>query len=104
MADQTLMNQDQAIAASVNLTREANDKFTQQVNSLNDRLSGISQVFQGNAAVSWSRVMVAWNEQVDKLLTSLQEFGVKLDTSDKAYQATDHAAEQALNKLMSRLG
>lgn len=101
---QTLMNQDQAIATSVKLTREGFDQFTQQINALNQKLSGVSEIFQGNAAVSWGRVMVAWNEQVDKLLTSLSDFGDKLDTSDKTFQNTDSEAEQALTKLMARLG
>ena len=104
MSGNTLMNQDQAIAASVNLTREAHGEFSRQISALNNKLSGVSDIFQGSAAASWGRVMVAWNEQVTKLLSSLQEFGENLESSDKTFNVTDAEAEQSLSKLTSRLG
>lgn len=104
MSGNTMMNQDQAIQASVTLTRDAHEQFSQQVSAMNTKIQDIGQHWVGMGSVSFQRVVTAWNNQVTRLLSALSEFGDNLEGTDKVFNVSDTEAEQALNKLSSRLG
>lgn len=104
MSNQTMENSGDALAQSVSLTRQAKADFSTQISSLNGKLAEIGGHWQGQGAVAFTRVQNAWNNQVQRLLTSLDEFGDNLEGTEKTFNVTDTDVTDSLSQLTNRLG
>jgi len=104
MTSNQMSDQDQAIAASARITRQAKLDFVGQIDSLNAGLAGIGSHWQGAGAAAFGRVTTAWQDQVTRLLASLDQFADNLDGIDRSFQATNDDAARSLDALASRLG
>ena len=97
-------DQDQAIAASARITRQAKLDFVGQIDHLDARLAGIGSHWQGAGAAAFGRVTTAWQDRVHRLLSSLDDFADNLDGVDRSFQATNDDAARSLDTLAARLG
>jgi len=104
MSNQTMENSGDALGQSIALTRQAKADFSTQISSLNGKLGEIGSHWQGQGAVAFTRVQDAWNNQVQRLLTSLDAFGDSLEGTEKTFNATDSDVTGAMSQLSNRLG
>jgi WXG100 family type VII secretion target len=104
MSNQTMENSGDALAQSIGLTRLAKADFSTQISSLNGKLGEIGTHWQGQGAVAFTRVQNAWNNQVQRLLAALDEFGDNLEGTEKTFNVTDIEVTDAMSQLTNRLG
>jgi len=104
MTTHQMSDQDQAIAASARITREARTDFTAQIDTLTHNLAGIGSHWQGAGAAAFGRVTTAWRDRVSRLLGALDQFADNLDGIDRSFQTTNDDAARSLDLLTSRLG
>jgi WXG100 family type VII secretion target len=104
MSNQTMENSGGALAQSVTLTRQARADLSTQISSLNGKLGEIGTHWQGQGAVAFGRVQNAWNEQVQRLLGALGEFGDNLEGTEKTFNVTDTDVTDSMSHLTNRLG
>jgi WXG100 family type VII secretion target len=104
MTTHQMSDQDQAIAASARVTRQARLDLAGQIDSLNHNLAGIGSHWQGSGAAAFGRVTTAWHDRVTRLLGALDQFADNLDGIDRSFQATNDDAARSLDLLTSRLG
>jgi WXG100 family type VII secretion target len=102
--NQAMENTDGALGQSIQLTRQAKSDFTTQISSLNGKIDQIGSQWVGQGQVSFERVRAAWNNQVQRLMTALDEFGDNLEGTEKTFNITDEDVTQAMASLNSRLG
>ena len=104
MANQQMENSGDALGQSIALTRQAKSDFSTQISSLNGKLAEIGSHWQGQGAVAFVRVQDAWNNQVNRLLSALEEFGDNLEGTEKTFNITDTDVTDSLSQLSNRLG
>jgi WXG100 family type VII secretion target len=104
MTSNQMSDEDQAIAASARLTRQARLDFVGLLDNLNSDLSALGSQWQGAGAAAFGRVTTAWNDRATRLLSSLDQFADNLDGIDRSFQATNDDAARSLDALASRLG
>jgi len=104
MSNQAMENSGDALGQSIALTRQAKTDFSQQLSALNGKISDIGSHWQGQGQVAFSRVITAWNDEVQRLLTALDEFGDNLEGTEKTFNVTDQDVTDALSQLSNRLG
>jgi WXG100 family type VII secretion target len=103
MVEQT-ENTDEALQASVRITRDARREISSQVQSLNARIDQIGSSWEGQGALAFGRVRAAWNNQVHRLMTALDEFGDSLEVTDQKFNAAEDDVAGAMSHLSARLG
>jgi WXG100 family type VII secretion target len=104
MTNQQMENSGDALGQSIALTRQAKSDFSTQISSLNGKLAEIGSHWQGQGAVAFVRVQDAWNNQVTRLLSALEEFGDNLEGTEKTFNVTDTDVTDSLSQLTNRLG
>lgn len=100
----TLENTGDAIGASIALTRGARQELTGEVTALDHRIAGIGGQWVGQSAVAFGRVHAAWTDQVQRLMTALDEFADNLTGTERFFDVTDADVDQAMAALRGRLG
>ena len=104
MANQQMENSGDALGQSIALTRQAKADFSTQISSLNGKLADIGTHWQGLGSVAFVKVQDAWNNQVNRLLSALEEFGDNLEGTEKTFNITDTDVTDSLSQLTNRLG
>ena len=104
MTTQQMENSGDALGQSIALTRQAKSDFSTQISSLNGKLADIGSHWQGQGSVAFVRVQDAWNNQVTRLLSALEEFGDNLEGTEKTFNVTDTDVTDSLSQLTNRLG
>ena len=104
MTTQQMENSGDALGQSIALTRQAKSDFSTQISSLNGKLADIGSHWQGQGSVAFVRVQDAWNNQVNRLLSALEEFGDNLEGTEKTFNVTDTDVTDSLSQLTNRLG
>jgi WXG100 family type VII secretion target len=104
MSGTQMENSGDALGQSIALTRQAKSDFSTQISALNGKLADIGSHWQGQGAVAFTRVQDAWNNQVTRLLSALEEFGDNLEGTEKTFNITDTDVTDSLSQLTNRLG
>ena len=104
MTSTQMSDQDQAIATSARITRQARLDLVAQIEALDANLAGIGAHWQGAAAAAFGRVATAWRDRTTRLLGALDQFADNLDGVDRSFQSTNDDAARSLDLLASRLG
>src|SRR5262245_35889872 len=101
MTSNQMSDQDEAIAASARITRQARLDFAGQIDRLNADLAGLGSQWQGAGAAAFGRVTSAWTDRVTRLLSCLDQFADNLEGIDHSFQATNDDAARSLDALAS---
>ena len=104
MSTRQMENSGDALGQSIALTRQARSDLSAQIGSLNGKLADIGSHWQGQGAVAFIRVQDAWNNQVTRLLSALDEFGDNLEGTERTFNVTDTDVTDSLSQLTNRLG
>lgn len=104
MSTPQMENSGDALGQSIAMTRQAKSDFSAQISSLNGKLADIGTHWQGQGAVAFTKVQDAWNNQVTRLLSALEEFGDNLEGTEKTFNITDTDVTDSLSQLTNRLG
>jgi len=104
MSNTTMENTGDALGQSIKLTEQARTDFSNQISALNGKISNIGTSWTGQGSVAFSRVIQAWNDEVQRLLTALEEFGQNLQGTEQTFNVTDQDVTDALSQLTNRLG
>jgi WXG100 family type VII secretion target len=104
MSSPQMENSGDALGQSIALTRQAKSDFSTQISSLNGKLADIGTHWQGQGAIAFTKVQDAWNNQVTRLLSALEEFGDNLEGTEKTFNVTDTDVTDSLSQLTNRLG
>ena len=95
---------DGALKAGAAKVAQSRSELTAQLKVLEGNLAGIGAKWQGQGAVAFSSLMVRWNEDAKKIITSLDVFEANLVSSQSTYTAADDAQAAAMSRLTGRLG
>lgn len=104
MGTHQMENTGGALQQSVALTRQAKADLSAQIGALDGRLAGIGQSWVGEGSVAFIRVRQAWNDQVRRLLSALEQFGDDLEGVDRTFDVADADVSAGLRQLAGRLG
>lgn len=83
---------------------EVNAQIQQELNRLNNVVSGITNGWQGVAASSYHQLQDKWNEDAAKLNRVLGEIKDAIDNTSSQYTATEQEQHAGLSRITSALG
>lgn len=95
---------DGALARGAKIVADSKVALNSELSSLRGKLSSIGSMWQGSGATAFTSVMQQWENNANRIVSSLDNFEENLKQSQTTYTATDDAATQAMNRLQGRLG
>ncbi|PFG21282.1 WXG100 family type VII secretion target [Serinibacter salmoneus] len=97
------VSRDNAITASVGILQDGKTQLTQAIASMNAQLDSLGGAWLGAGASAFHQVRSRWTGSTTTLLSSLDEFGQILQSSQAAYVAQDVETTDAMSHLAARL-
>jgi len=88
---------------AANDTRTARKDIDGDLRKLWGVVDDLAVAWQGGASTGFQSLMTRWNEDVTKLLTSMDEIADLLDKTGTTHQVNDEEQQQMLDKFNSAL-
>ncbi|SEM61065.1 WXG100 family type VII secretion target [Streptacidiphilus jiangxiensis] len=83
---------------------EVNAQIQQELNRLNNVVSGVTAGWQGHAASSYQQLQQKWVEDAGKLNRVLGEIKDAIDNTSNQYSSTEQEQQAGLSRITSALG
>lgn len=95
---------DGALQRGSKIVGDARQQLTQELSSLEGKLSGIGSAWKGSGSTAFQSVMTRWHQDSAKIINALNQFEENLTSSQSTYTTTDDTQQSSFSKLQSRLG
>lgn len=92
------------MATAATHVNNVNDQVGAQLRTLESQLAPVAGAWQGQASMSFQRLMVRFNENAEKLRTALQGISEQIAGASTTYATEDDAQRQSMSNIESALG